>query len=87
MLFSSTDLQHGSKLAILKINLRFGKILTINPFSYFIAVFRRAFYDEHFDIIVNGAGSQCLELKLSAYFQNTDAGIEFPKNVFQIIMG
>ena len=66
---------------------RFGKILTINPFSYFIAVFRRAFYDEHFDIIVNDAGSHCLELKLSAYFQNTDAGIEFPKHVFQIIMG
>ena len=40
---------------------RFGKVLTINPFSYFIAVFRRAFYDEHFDIIVNGAGSHCLE--------------------------
>ena len=67
---------------------RFGKILTINPFSYFIAVFRRAFYDKHFDIIVNGAWSHCLEyLKLSAYFQNTDAGTEFPKNVFQIIMG
>ena len=46
---------------------RFGKILTINPFSYFIAVFRRAFYDKHFDIIVNGAWSHCLELKLSAY--------------------
>ena len=66
---------------------RFGKILTINPFSYFIAVFRRAFYDKHFDIIVNGAWSHCLELKLSAYFQNTDAGTEFPKNIFQIIMG
>ena len=67
---------------------RFGKILTINPFSYFIAVFRRAFYDKHFDIIVTGAWSHCLEyLKLSAYFQNTDAGTEFPKNVFQIIMG
>ena len=66
---------------------RFGKILTINPFSYFIAVFRRAFYDKHFDIIVNGAWSHCLELKLSAYFQNTDAGTEFLKNVFQIIMG
>ena len=66
---------------------RFGKILTINPFSYFITVFRRAFYDKHFDIIVNGAWSHCLELKLSAYFQNTDAGTEFPKNVFQIIMG
>ena len=45
------------------------------------------FYDGHFDITVDGAGSHCLELKLSAYFQNTDAGIEFPKNVFQIIMG
>ena len=65
---------------------RFGKILTINPFS-FIAVFRRAFYDKHFDIIVNGTWSHCLELKLSAYFQNTDARTEFPKNVFQIIMG
>ena len=66
---------------------RFCKILTINSFSYFIAVFRRAFYDKHFDIIVNGTWSHCLELKLSAYFQNTDAGTEFPKNVFQIIMG
>ena len=59
----------------------------MNPFSYIIAVFRRAFYDGHFDITVDGAGSHCLELKLSAYFQNADAGIEFPKNVFQMIMG
>ena len=44
-------------------------MLTINPFSYFIAVFRRAFSDEHFDIIVNGAGSHCLELKLSVKTQ------------------
>ena len=29
---------------------RFGKILTINPFSYFIAVFRRAFWESLFRI-------------------------------------
>ena len=58
---------------------RFGKILTINPFSYFIAVFRRAFYDKHFDIIVNGAWSHCLELKLSAFFKTQMQGQNFPK--------
>ena len=28
----------------------FGKILTIKPDSNFIAVFRRVFHDEHFDV-------------------------------------
>ena len=46
----------------------------MNPFSYFIAVFRRAFYDGHFDITVDGAGSHCLELKLSHFFKTQMQG-------------
>ena len=89
MPFESYNWKRFGKIFYCLLTFTFYFLLTIlfYSFSYFIAVFRRAFYDKHFDIIVNGAWSHCLELKLSAYFQNTDAGTEFPKNVFQIIMG